>query len=71
MLLCKGADSAVLEKVNDGADLDTVDCHLTDYAKVSIVLYLLFAVCLSPPYCPGNLSSVFVTARAAFNPRIG
>ena len=36
MLLCKGADSAILEKVNDGADLATVDRHLTEYAKVSV-----------------------------------
>ena len=41
MLLCKGADSTVLEKVTMGANLDTTDLHLTEYAKVSVLLFIL------------------------------
>ncbi|KAI0230344.1 putative phospholipid-transporting ATPase IF [Lamellibrachia satsuma] len=36
MLLCKGADSTVLEKVTMGANLDTTDLHLTEYAKLGL-----------------------------------
>ena len=36
MLLCKGADSALMEKITTGEGRQTANEHLTDYAKVRV-----------------------------------